>query len=276
MDLTVYIDAYSKRTYIVSEKQKAYITSLCRTNAVFPCMSNILKRAITEWTDLHKEDVSTVIKTLMSQIPLSIRQKGQVMEQYANIEAISQRLHREVKSLDDLSVSDFRFLMKSPDRFYLIPRDRPIQCRDDYEYGYQISDYCEDRKMYYVKFFDLMMLDYDKIDLVELEARLSIRNDFCYRIYETHNGFHVFVTSQRFPHKLESTLMLMKELGCDPYYCLFSYKYGYKIRLSPKKGRDELFLARYVKTIGENEDMGCRRLLRIHDFFIEQKVHPIE
>lgn len=272
MDLRPYLEAYRavEESFVPTVKQQHYLIGLAQTDQVFPLFSSILDRTIVQWSDISRKEVSLLIRELLKRTQLSNAQLDVMKQMYTDLTEVSKRLKRELTSWEQITVYDFRFLIKSPDRFRLIPIDRPIECHSDYEYGYQLSDYCQDSKMYYLKFYELMMLDYDGITIDQLEQTLSPHFDrYLFRIYSTHNGFHVFVVSHRIHHRI--ALDTMKVLGCDIYYCLFSSKYGYKIRLSPKLHRDETFLAKYIKEIGTlPADSSLIQLMELHDAFIEQ------
>ena len=62
----------------------------------------------------------------------------------------------------------------------------------------------------------------------------------------------------------------MSDLKCDPYYTLFCYRNGYKIRLSPKLGRGEEFIAEYITDYGSEDmlDPECSRLIEFHNFYV--------
>ena len=280
MDFSGYIREYRERSYCLTDKQKQYILALSRSvddsirNDDIPkeLFVSILNHPVTAWTDLTKDDVSILIKTLLTRVRLSVNQRKELERLYPDestrIKQINDRLHRSITSLDDLSVRDYRFLIKTPDRFHLIPIDFPLKCEEEYEYGYQQSTHCANGKMYYLKFYNLMMLDYDAISLDQLKQKLfPFQERFRFRIYVTCNGFHVFIISCRIPHRI--CFDLMKALECDPYYTLFSYKYGYKIRLSPKLGRSETFLAQLVEEFGQaSPEPELMELMDLHDRFI--------
>ena len=53
------------------------------------------------------------------------------------------------------------------------------------------------------------MIDYDNKNLEELHKLLD-KYDFAYKIYETRNGYHVYITSHKIPYndKLSTNLIL--------------------------------------------------------------------
>ncbi len=129
--------------------------------------------------------------------------------------------------------------MKNPSRFYIVPKEIPEICTDNFEIGYQISKYCEGDRMKYIKFYSLMMLDYDGIDLDNLKALLQRKIDLIegsvrFEVYQTHNGFHVFETSREWNYDSEETFNFMHFMECDKFYSLFVNKFGFKVRLSLK------------------------------------------
>ena len=68
----------------------------------------------------------------------------------------------------------------------------------------------------------------------------------------------------------------MSELGCDSFYQAFSFLNGFKVRLNPKLGRDEIVAAQYVGIVGNQlEDPEIVRLLAIHDSYIQHHKSPV-
>jgi hypothetical protein len=121
--------------------------------------------------------------------------------------------------------------------------------------------------MYYIVFYDLLMVDIDstELDQEQLEERLRHWR-LSGRLYRTHKGYHLFITSTPFPYRDPRSRRLMLELDCDPYYVAFSTVNGYKVRLSPKLGRENEVLAAPVAKLGNiPEDPELLQLLRRHD-----------
>jgi len=220
----------------VSDKQKAFIIKLCKEEEgeeeegeVFKKISEIMKKEITDWDG---------IKT-----------------------------HSQVsRIINNLKRSQNNFKQKDVD-FSIKIRETPIEVTSDYEIGYQYSNYGKDKKLYYIKFFDMMMLDYDgeSSNLENIKDSLK-KYDYSYRIYKTYNGYHIFITSDNLRYNMYQSVM--RDLNCDEYFCKFTFKYGYKVRLNPKINREENIAATFLevynpKNISEKQDL--IELLKLHD-----------
>jgi hypothetical protein len=271
MDLSAYISEYQAQPYCLTPRQKEYLSALTESETPLVVISEILQEPITSWNQLKRNQVSTAIYRLLARRKCSILQQQLLQTIFTSLDEVSGRLNRQIKSWEDLSSRDFKILLRSPERFHLVPKDHPVKITTDYEVGWQETELCKDGRMEYLKFYDFMMLDFDGILREELSRRLSQYPEMIFRIYQTHQGFHVFVMSRRFHHGDWESYQLMTTLGCDRFYILFSFKYGYKIRLSPKKDREEKFLAKYLETVGDarQADPKCVELMHIHDDYVE-------
>lgn len=278
MDITDILEQYrlDKQNYQLSDKQKYFIKSLCDhiypNQSVFDIVSDLMGKPISDWSDLSSKDVRILISKLINRKPITPSQTVMIQGSFT-IDDINTKLRLDppVSNYSDLNNWHVKRLLATVKKFNLRPVDHPLEATIDYEYGYQDSDLCKDNKMYYLKLYDLMMLDYDDIDYDHMLNILEpYLDDSCFRIYETHNGYHVFVMSRTFNYSDPSATRLMKQLQCDDYYVMFCHKNGYKIRLSYKLDRNETFLAKYLWTVG-NEDLidpECERLIKIHDKYI--------
>jgi len=88
---------------------------------------------------------------------------------------------------------------------------------------------------------------------------MAPNNDFFFYIYKTYNGYHVFLMSHCFGYYDNDTQNLMKFLGCDQWYIVFSCKNGYKIRLNPKSNRPdnmpETVISDFVMSYGKGKPL---------------------
>ena len=153
--------------------------------------------------------------------------------------------------------------------------NHPIISAPDYEYGWQESDKFQDNKMYYIVYYDLLMVDIDSpISDISLVDSLMFTMGLTGRLYRTYNGYHVFVTSQSFHHKSPLAKKVMSVLGCDPFYVAFSVLNGFKVRLNCKDRKGETVASEYDRVVGRPdvipEDKKLLDLLSIHDGFIEK------
>ena len=233
--------------------------------------TRVLQETIDNLETLTKTKLTKLLNKLR---PMKLVSEKQIeaLERFMKLELIKDQYN--VNSFSELTHGQYSQIMKNlfhPGRFSLTVVDHPLISEFDYEIGYQTSDLCEDKKMFYLKFYNLMMLDYDYPDGKKedtLKKLIEMFREFSVRIYETHNGFHVFILSYPIDHDKDSTYNLMMFLGCDKFYCLFTRKHGYKIRLSPKIGRDENFVAKFVHEHGDNILPELKRLMIIHDLYI--------
>lgn len=224
---------------------------------------------------LDKKDMKDVIRHYQSQSPLTPSQQIKIFSMFSfNLQDISTELHRDIHDLKDLTYQDFLFLTA---KNWVFAREIPIICTEKYEYGIQKSNISPDGRMHYLRFYDLIMIDYDKKSLEDVKYRLSYL-PYIFRLYQTYNGYHAFLTSFLSPYNSERTRLILNIAKGDIKYNSFCIKHGFKVRLSPKINRDEPYVARYLETInntGEDlikENDGCLRLLMIYNHFLSKKL----
>lgn len=147
--------------------------------------------------------------------------------------------------------------------------NHPIMTNYDYEYGWQESTKCPENKLYYIVFYNFLMVDIDgTLDIPALTAKLTTAH-LTARLYRTYNGYHIFITSRPVFYKSEEALDIMETLGCDVFYTTFSCLNGFKVRLNPKLREDECLAAEYLETLGtEPENYKLLSLLALHDKYI--------
>jgi len=120
---------------------------------------------------------------------------------------------------------------------------------NEYIIGEQVNVY-KKRVMKIISFKRLLVLDWDD---TELQTILQVLRTVPYkfRVYQTHNGYHAYCTSHFFPHDDLRTLQIMKRLNCDEAYMTFTYYTGFVIRLTPKPGRIEPFIEKYIQSVNK-------------------------
>ncbi|CAH6419109.1 Hypothetical protein HVR_LOCUS303 [uncultured virus] len=164
-----------------------------------------------------------------------------------------------------------RILNTLQNRHSLAPKvyNHPLLVDQSYEYGWQESPKCPDNKLYYLVFYDFLMVDIDGVlDMNSLTNKLASMR-LTARLYKTYNGYHIFVTSRSIDHKSQEAKIIMNLLDCDLFYSAFAFLNGYKIRLNPKLRDDEYIAAEYIGVIGiEPEDSRLLGLLIVHDGYI--------
>jgi len=108
------------------------------------------------------------------------------------------------------------------------------------------------RKLLYIRFYNLMMLDWDTHDGIPNSSPILLIDRFlnwqktlpknkqvsleelCFKFYETDNGIHAFVVSHKMIFYLDNSSITMVHTCSDFYYATMSRYYGYSIRLNPK------------------------------------------
>ena len=277
MDLSYLLKKYrTTHKFKISDKQVNYIKTLSAharielDEEIREIKEEILPGETKLLQELNSKEVGKLILSLEKKSPCSVAKFMKIIDVYRIKENIERKLGRPMKD-GPVTILEAMIILRPPEEFSLWSKEIPIKSLDEYEFGWQTSEYCKDGKMYYLKFYNLLMMDFDDITLELLESKLEIMEDFRFRIYKTHNGFHVFVTSLLISHNEELAYELMTNLKCDHYYISFSYKLGYKIRLSTKMGRDEKSISKYLKDMGTVEpDPKCIELIAVHDRYIKE------
>ncbi len=280
MDLTATWQEFKARPFTVSAKQQSLILTLAKklkptapsTDAeLFAQLSIYLKREISGWADLKADDISRVIYILKSQqaptkTDLKIVSDSYMLEEVNHTLLKANPHHQPMTAYDCLNHGQVQLLLGYKRRFKTQYQDHPLTANVDYEYGWQESPLCHHNKMYYLKFYDLLMLDYDDITHQQLIDILTpLANDCYFEIHQTFNGYHVFLMSELLNHRDPRAKQLMINLKTDHYYMMFCYTNGYKIRLSRKLGRDETLISKSVGTFGNAQKLNrdCQKLLEI-------------
>jgi hypothetical protein len=204
-------------------------------------------------------DYSKITKFMESKIKLD-KDQLQIIKNKYNLEQIFNIC--SVNKYSDLTLYNLRKLLRynTSIAFHIMIEDKTsvpinevfiINYSDKYEYGIQKSKSCPDNKMFYIRFYDMLVLDYDDVSYDQLIEYLEpFKEDFLFRIYKTYKGFHVFITSHVFSHNDDSSIYLAKDLECDLTYIVYSKFNGYNIRLTPKIGYNETITHTFVSEYG--------------------------
>ena len=80
----------------------------------------------------------------------------------------------------------------------------------------------------------------------KLDKLRHLQIPYLFRIYQTANGYHVFLISHQVDYYNLSIARLMKHLGCDPWYIAFTFKNGFRVRLNRKITRKEPFVRKWI------------------------------
>jgi len=232
----------------VTPKQQAYLLALHQQGSLsnqepLQSFGQLLKKDITDWSQLTKSQVNYLIIRLLPELIPSKYNHGSTLYQ------------------DNLLKPRTRVAFKT--------RDIILESTADYQYGYQIKS--PTWNLYFLRFYQLAMLDYDNMTLEQVETKLSRFTDrMTFRIYETFNGFRGFIVSESLHYRKRRVHNLMKTLDVDPWYIIFAQHHGFKVRLNPKPNRQEQFVAKFVKTIGTVPiDPYCQNLVDLHDDMVE-------
>jgi hypothetical protein len=119
----------------------------------------------------------------------------------------------------------------------------------------------------YICFKHLLTIDIDNpIDQsVVIEHFSKIPETF--RIYRTNRGFHVYCTSKEFDYRSISSVDMMFNNLCDPYYCVYSYIRGYCTRLNNKFNDFGKTLYQYVGKTGNKGEND--RLVKLTNLMLQ-------
>jgi len=248
------IIAEYKTIYIpISLKQKKLIVALFSFQHDIVELNNYIQTKLNDSSkcinNLSIQDLE-IIQALKNETKISEVDKIFLQDKF-NKETIDEILKQEkkyeditIKEFEDIikhpSVSSFRFFSNSPLKKFFV-----LEHNQSYELGYTYLTSAHDSLIKYIKFFDLLTIDYDlgpKENKDSLLKRIKsiLPLTLSFKIYETWNGYHVFLMSCPILHNSEEMMKLSYKLGSDPWYILYSKYYGYSIRLSEKSGRNEL------------------------------------
>ena len=214
--------------------------------------------------------------------PISNNAINILKEHDISIKTINDILNTDYKYYYELTMGNFnRISFKFPNinlefvinKFQIIPKDFILEYTNEWEYGYQISEKCIDDKLYYLKFYNLVMIDFDNKDYEKINILMKnfielIDKKAVFYVYETENGYHIYLMSKLIDHLHPSLPVFLKFFQCDPYYIVFTVKNGFKIRLSLKK--KNTFVERFVECVGNKDNIEQKCLEYIN--FIELKI----
>ena len=274
----------------ITEGQLQLISNLFPIKTEQHLVEGVLGRTMDNYRQLSQIDVRTLISNYRKHHSLN-SVTGQVVKNLIlpNLTwgDISKSLGRTVISLGQLRNSDLKRLLQSHpkihlgyslENFRLRPLDQPLISNSDWEYGIQTRQISKRNvtgttsepssvstnssvitwKMQYLKFYQWLMMDFDDITLSELCERLQpiLESDpsLLFYLYRTRNGFHLHLMSSPRNHYQTETAKWMVNLGCDVWYILFSYRNGYRIRMSHKPGEDsDEPIYQWVQSLGRGK-----------------------
>lgn len=210
--------------------------------------------------------MSSEINSRVGKWQLSLTKRMEILR-LAHPDMLSNVLGREVNlgEITHMEHANLVNVFREQDRFSPGSRDHIIGIGSGFEHGWQDSRNAVDNKLYYLRFYDLFMADFDSSSLDDvLSACRSL--ELTFRIYRTPRGYHVFATSRKINYRDSLSINLPNS---DAFYRAFSYKCGYKVRISHKLD-ETAKVAEYVERVGEYpEDPELLELLALHDLLIE-------
>ena len=213
-------------------------------------------------------DAKIAIREGMSNKPIGPIQKMKILQEltYDDLNSI---LMREVKYLDEITQQDYQKVMQiihNPLSLPIMSMNHPLKITEEWEYGKQESDKCANGMLYYLLSYDVMMIDVDNKN-VDLDYISTVVQELgvTVRVYKTYAGWHIFITSRKVYHRSGLVVNYTSKFKGDIYYRVFSQKFGFKIRLNKKLGREEN-VAEYVDKYGDCEEIpDILEFLEIHD-----------
>jgi hypothetical protein len=278
-----YIESLSKKpqkslteeNLIATQKQIDFLDSLWNKINLEKFVSQmdfytkITGRNIQCIRDLRKSDVSNLILESRRRISITQEQTKLVKQITQDLQEVSKLCKRTIRKYSEISQYDMKRLTRyNPNynfvsflqSFKLSCRDIIIETSPYWEYGKQESNYCLDNTLYFLKFNRMLLLDYDSFSLPEVLNKLDklrhLQIPYLFRIYQTANGYHVFLISHQVDYYNLSIARLMKHLGCDPWYIAFTFKNGFRVRLNRKITRKEPFVRKWIGDYCLADDTG--------------------
>lgn len=217
---------------------------------------------------LKHREVSRVIAYIQRNLLPLESNKLKILTNHLSLEEISTILKRPLINYQEITRKDYFLISQNPkynfnkclEKFKNIgygQKDTVLYQCPDYEHGIQNSELCQDGKMGYLKFYDLLTLDYDGWTLTEITDLLTTLfkdpKKVSFAIYQTFNGYHLYYLTKPTNHLEVTTCQFMKTLKCDLWYIMFSHRNGFRIRLSPKINRPETYVERFCQYWGQGE-----------------------
>ncbi len=215
--------------------------------------------SVTDSSAIKYRDYSKLVKSIECSVKLT-KEELEIIEKLFTPEEVVNICSKKV---DQLCMNDLKKLLRYNANISFnimindasnIPKNKNhiLQATDSYEYGIQESKCCHNNEMFYIKFYDMMMLDYDTNNYSTVIKYLEpFKNDYVFAIYSTFKGYHVFIVSEVHSYNNEQSIQLALLMGCDPMYIVYCKYNGYNVRLSPKIGYDENITHEFVEFYGQ-------------------------
>lgn len=208
------------------------------------------------------------------------------LESRITLDVCKNILKRDIQNYGDITLYEFKKIIESNDDFnfyktivsYVPERLQFIfEFSDIHEYGISRERYNINNFIYYIKFYDLLLLDYDDIDIETVKKNLNLikqltNKKILFRIYKTYKGYHVFIISHLISYNSPEAITIAKYLNCDPWYIIYFKYYGYSIRISNKLGREEEYNHIFISEYGDGKpNKKCMKMIKIFEYY-ENKI----
>ena len=282
--LSDYKEYKIKNGMVITNKQSNYIINLYNllSDEDIKNFGGIIDKIKSN--ELDDSEIFGIIETLKKYAAASFVQILSILKIYDKGD-IKRILGKE--DLSKISIKDAELLLGGPEKFKPWIKEHPQICEDEWEYGWQESQLCENGKLFYLKFYNMLMIDIDTggtggigrtggtggiggiggtEEMGDLISNLKKLKDFTFRVYKTFNGYHVFIVNCLIKYNDPQVMEITRVLKGDLFYVMFAHKTGFKVRLSKKIGRSEEKVCEYICDIGTNKiDETCKELIIIHD-----------
>jgi hypothetical protein len=240
-----------------NETFEDYLTNFQKVFNKMSIGSETLNSLNIKYTDYIK------LTKYMEQNILLNEDEYNIISNFFTISEINNTLKRIIMTYNDLRMYDLRKLLRyNPylsfnimiDDKKNIPKNnvKILAYTNQFEYGIQESKSCLNKQMYYIRFYDMLILDYDNINYEQLIDILSKYSDnYLFRIYKTYKGFHVFVISHIITYN--NCIEEAKLFESDLMYIIYSKYNGFNIRLTPKIGYNEIITHEFICDYGKGK-----------------------
>ncbi len=277
-----YKDYKIKHNLIITDKQIKYINhlydlidkkklSLLESEELIERLGGI--KNIKNNKLLEDNEIFGIIQILKKYAPISFHQLLAIRNIYTedDIKRIlkikeTDEIKSSVSETSKISMKDAELLLGGPDKFKPWIKEHPIICEEEWEYGWQESELCENGRLEYLKFYNMMMIDIDNQSEKEMISLLKKFKTMRFRIYKTFNGYHVFIVSTMINYGDLKVMEITRILKGDLFYVMFAAKTGFKVRLTKKLNRNEEKICQYLYDIGTCQyNETCKKLINVHD-----------
>jgi hypothetical protein len=200
--------------------------------------------------ELVHSDVNVIKRHFEKDIPMTTAQKSFLKE-------VAEYCHETLH--ENLSVHDFKSTLQRLKTKHDLFVPAKIYNDKIYDILNQTDDYIVARQhnargsLLIMAFKQLLVCDWDNLTLEEVTEIIE-RSGLTFRIYKTYNGYHGYCTSKAFAHGSFATLQLMYQLKCDNWYISFTKVNGFVVRLQKKLGRDESYIEKFERIMGNDEE----------------------